>query len=244
MKFQRLRKSVILTLSLFTGLLSYVSPQTIIIERGEEATPREGENFELNCIIAGTVTGDTSIAWAKDNQIIVWSNNGIPVGVDNTGDYLWEERYLSGYIHFTLTIPFFHGGRHNGYYKCFLAQGDQTNYTEIISVMTQVTAAYFPSEDWPKCTPNDDFKALIYTETTIRCVSTIGSPEVSMNLYRDVIMIVYGVQSGNSTGGLIEKIHSFTVMPQDQGTFYFCRIQRFDYAYRDCNFGSLQIQSL
>ena len=241
MKFQRLRKTVILTFSLLTGWLSLVSSQTIVIERGIATTAREGESFELNCVISGTVTGATSIAWAKDDQILVWSNNGMAVVVNNTGDFLWEEKDLPGTIHFTLRFPLFDGSRHNGYYKCFLAQGNLMNFIEITSAITQVTAAYFPSEEWPKCIPSDEFKALIYTEMTIRCVSTIGYPEVSMNFYRG-ISTVPGLQRGNISSNFIEQSHKFTVMPQDRNNFYFCRIERPEYGHRDCSFGYPQVQ--
>ena len=127
----------IITLFVCTCMIKLSISQTIDIQRGSTGnggTPIANDPFQLKCIVANfAVTGNHGISWSFNEQMIVWSQiNGVYTGLDPTGDFSWRREYIdiNGYLNFNLTIRSFMS-RHNGYYKCLLAEGDVTNYIEL-----------------------------------------------------------------------------------------------------------------
>ena len=217
--------------------LPLTSSQSVAIATG---SPKEGAGLELECLIVGyDMTGTSAFVWAKDDQNIIWIQDGVEPDLEQTGDYTSRDYYddAAGTYHFILTIGQY-SSRYDGLYKCFIAEGNTVSYVEIASEIRYVSIGFTNSTDMtmiiptvnisgseiPTCIPNNDFRERIYTNTTIKCVAST----TPTNLISGMNIQVYD-SSGNLVPTVLhtidntyERTHTFNVMPEDHDITYQC----------------------
>ena len=148
--------------------LPLTSSHSVTIAAG---LPIEGARFELECVITGYDITDTSaLVWAKDDQNIILIQDEIEPDLEQTGDNTSRDYYddAAGTYRFILAIGQY-SSRYDGLYKCFIAEENTTSYVEIAYALRYVS---IPGSEIPTCIPNNNFRVLIYTNTTIKCMAS------------------------------------------------------------------------
>ena len=105
----------------------------------------------------------------------------------------WTDCYTSrdyyddaaGTYRFILAIGQY-SSRYDGLYKCFIAEGNSISYVEIAYAIRYVS---IPGSEIPTCIPNNNFRVLIYTNTTSKCMASKSHTDILRTLY------IYGKSS-------------------------------------------------
>ncbi len=124
--------------------------------------------YELQCnIVDFQPAHNRVLVWTKDNQVVSWDRE-----IQQMFQGIFEEvteSYIGIRIYYTLKFRQILE-MHHGYYKCLVADGIPTSFTEVASDVVQLLTPHFPPEGNPMCSPQGGIiRAVTYTILYLTC---------------------------------------------------------------------------
>ncbi|XP_072036412.1 uncharacterized protein [Amphiura filiformis] len=237
---------VVMILTLVWLKITLVDSQNTVYITPPDLTPNIGTNdYQLQCNIDNFQPAvDRALLWTKNGQLISWNND---IQSMFTSEFNVREQVLGSTTFYTLTISQV-GETHGGVYKCLVADGQPTSYTEVASAQVNVIIPYFPPEGNPMCSPTAGTIVVEGSPLLLSCTSLPGYPdEVNIFLQEGTTNTVLS-SSSQIVNNLKRIDYQYTqaVTLADDGLTFTCTITgtgQYAGMTEDCTIGPLEVVS-
>ena len=213
-----------------------------MVELGGDFSSRsEGDNVLISCNV-NQFQPSYILSWSKDGQSIIRGETIIDDDLQNRHDgqnfyFVFDSEDVTNSAYSFINFPSITKDD-SGSYACEVYQVTEGNNILLISKSVDVDVMYFPSADYPKCSPKDQVFVKLGEPLAISCFSEEGNPVVNLTWTRDFgdnnFIPVEGISSrGNGF------VNSELVIPQttlqEQKSNFVCSLNSLQKTLRICS---------